>query len=107
MTTTHSTTTIVDALQAALPGRVDTDPALLDAFTTDRSGHRSPGAPLAVVNACTIEDVQAACRLASEFRVPVVSRGAGTGLAGGAIAGPGEIVLSLTCLLYTSPSPRD
>ncbi|MBM6622095.1 FAD-binding protein [Micrococcaceae bacterium RIT802] len=109
MTTTHSTTKIVDALQAALPGRVDTDPALLDAFTTDRSGHRSPGAPLAVVNACTIEDVQAACRLASEFRVPVVSRGAGTGLAGGAIAGPGEIVLSLTGMdriLEVSPANR-
>jgi glycolate oxidase len=33
-------------------------------------------------------------RIATETRTPVVVRGAGTGLAGGAIAGPGEIVLS-------------
>jgi glycolate oxidase len=33
-------------------------------------------------------------RIASETGTPVVTRGAGTGLAGGAIAGPGEIVLS-------------
>ncbi|WP_372698735.1 FAD-binding oxidoreductase [Arthrobacter sp. JSM 101049] len=109
MTTTHSTTTIIDALETALPGHVDTDPALLDSMTVDRSGHRSPGTPLAVVNAATIEDVQAACRLASEFQVPLVTRGAGTGLAGGAIASPGEIVLSLTGMnriLEVSPENR-
>ena len=108
MTSTHSTS-IVDALQAALPGRVDTEAALLETTTGDRSGHRSDGAPLAIVNATTIEDVQAVCRIASEHRVPVVTRGAGTGLAGGAIAGPGEVVLSLTGMdriLEISPENR-
>lgn len=37
-------------------------------------------------------------RWASEHRVPVVPRGAGTGLAGGAIGGSGEVVLSLARL---------
>lgn len=107
----HSTpsTAVIEALRSGLPGLVETDPALLETFTMDRSGHRSPGAPLAVVNAGTIEDVQTACRIASEFRVPVVTRGAGTGLAGGAIASPGEIVLSLIGMdriLEISPENR-
>lgn len=108
MTSTHSTS-IVDVLRAALPGRVETEAAGLDAMTGDRSGHRSDGAPLAIVHAGTIEDVQTVCRLASEHRVPVVTRGAGTGLAGGAIAGPGEVVLSLTGMdriLEISPENR-
>ncbi|WP_344884306.1 FAD-binding oxidoreductase [Zhihengliuella alba] len=87
---------VVDRLRAALPGRVETDPALLAPFTADRSGHRAAGVPLAVVHAASVEDVQAACRIASAAGVPIVTRGAGTGLSGGAIAGDGEIVLSLT-----------
>lgn len=86
---------VVESLQAALPGRVEADPNRLVQYTTDRSGHRSAGAPLVAVYPQSVADVQAVCRIASEARVPIVGRGAGTGLAGGAIAGPGEIVLSL------------
>ncbi len=85
---------VVEALQAALPGQVETDPLHLAPYTTDRSGHRSPGAPLAAVYPRSVADVQEVCRIASAAKVPIVSRGAGTGLAGGAIAGPSEIVLS-------------
>ncbi|WP_336713069.1 FAD-binding oxidoreductase [Arthrobacter sp. USHLN218] len=85
----------VEALHTALPGRVDSDPALLAPYTADRSGHRSSGTPLAAVRARSVEDVQAVCRIASAASIPVVTRGAGSGLAGGAIAGPGEIILSL------------
>ncbi|GAB3273042.1 FAD-linked oxidase C-terminal domain-containing protein [Sinomonas notoginsengisoli] len=87
--------TVVESLESALPGQVETDPELLRPFTTDRSGHRSAGAPLAAVYPRAVEDVQAVCRIASEAGVPIVTRGAGTGLAGGAIGGPGEIVLSV------------
>lgn len=95
MTSTVNLLHVVDHLRAALPGRVETDPSQLEAFTSDRSGHRSSGLPLAVVYAASIEDVQAVCRIASATGTAVVTRGAGTGLAGGAVAGPGEIVLSL------------
>lgn len=77
---------------------VDTSPAALDAARADRSGHRSPGLPLAVVRARTVEDVQATMRIASRTGAPVVVRGAGTGLAGAANAGPGEIVLSTAAM---------
>ncbi|SKB70727.1 glycolate oxidase [Arthrobacter sp. 31Cvi3.1E] len=89
------TLNVIDELHAALPGCVDIDPVRLQEFTVDRSGHRSGGAPCAVVYPRTIEDVQTVCRIASASGTPIVTRGAGTGLAGGAIAGPGEVALSL------------
>ncbi|WP_344757183.1 FAD-binding oxidoreductase [Leifsonella bigeumensis] len=70
------------------------EPSALESARTDKSGHVSATAPLAVVTARSVEDVQATLRIADEFRMPVVPRGAGTGLAGGAIAEAGEIVLS-------------
>jgi glycolate oxidase len=85
---------VVDDLLAALPGRVETDPERLLAYTADRSGHRSDGAPVAAVRPRTVEEVQSVCRIASATGTPVVTCGAGTGLAGGSVAGPGEIVLS-------------
>lgn len=85
---------IVDQLSRALPGIVSTDPEALDACRTDRSGHVAPGRPLALVEARSIEDVQTVCRIASATNTAVVTRGAGSGLAGGGIAGTGEIVLS-------------
>jgi glycolate oxidase len=84
----------LEALRAALGDAVTVEPDLLDATRADKSGHRSASAPLAVVTARSTEDVQATLRIASEHRVPVVTRGAGTGLAGGATAQAGEIVLS-------------
>lgn len=81
-------------LQAELGEIVRTDAAALTEARADRSGHVAPAPPLAVVEATTIEHVQATLRFASAHRIPVVPRGAGTGLAGAAIAGAGELVLS-------------
>ncbi len=77
---------------------VSFDPARLAPTQSDKSGHRSAGLPLALVTARTVSDVQAVMRIATDTRTPVVIRGAGTGLAGGAIAGPGEIVLSMLAM---------
>ena len=85
---------VVLLLRAAVGDSVVTDLEALDAMRSDKSGHRSDGAPLALVNARSVADVQAVMRVATETATPVVTRGAGTGLAGGAIATGGEIVLS-------------
>ncbi len=53
-------------------------------------------APTAVVLPRTTEQVAAIVRLARDAGVPVVARGAGTGLSGGAIAQHGGIIISLT-----------
>jgi glycolate oxidase len=82
-------------LREALGGRVDTSPEALHDARADKSGHAAPGVPLAVVHAESISDVQSTLRIASATGTPVVTRGAGTGLAGGANAGAGEIALSM------------
>ncbi|HEY5334984.1 MAG TPA: FAD-linked oxidase C-terminal domain-containing protein [Mycobacteriales bacterium] len=88
-------TASVASLVGALPsGVVLTDPDGLDAYRWDRA--LDPGAqrPLAVVRAECTEHVQEALRWASAHRVPVVPRGAGTGLSGGASGIAGGIVVS-------------
>lgn len=86
---------VLGRLVAALGERVDTDLAHLDAARADKSGHAADGLPLAIVRARDVGDVQETLRIAHATGTPVVTRGAGTGLAGGANAGDGEIVLSV------------
>jgi len=54
--------------------------------------------PLAVVLPADVGQVQAVMRLCHIYRVPVVARGAGTGLSGGALPLAGGVVLSLAKL---------
>ena len=68
----------------------------LDDVRSDKSGQRTPTMPLAIIEASTVAEVQTALRIAHEHRVPVVPRGAGTGLSGGAMASAGELVLRTT-----------
>jgi glycolate oxidase len=91
-------TDLLALLRAAVGDAVTTTPAALDAVRGDKSGQRTPTAPLAVVNARSVEQVQAVLRVAHEHRVAVVPRGAGTGLTGGAMAGAGELVLSTAAM---------
>ena len=71
-----------------------TDPDVLQGYRQDWAKAPDPGMPLAVVRARTTEDVQEVMRWASEHGVPVVPRGAGSGLSGGATAVESGIVLS-------------
>ena len=73
---------------------VITDPDITEGYRRDRADDPDAGRPLAVVRARSTEDVQAVMRWASAEGVPVVPRGAGTGLSGGATAVDGGIVLS-------------
>ncbi|WP_104139724.1 FAD-binding oxidoreductase [Cryobacterium sp. Y62] len=85
-------------LQTELGDIVGIDPIDLTASRTDKSGWVADGTPLAVVHATAVDQVQAVLRIATEFRVPVVTRGAGTGLSGGACGTDGSIVLSVAGL---------
>ena len=88
-------TDVAALLRDALGARVDTSEPALEAARADKSGHRAAGRPLAVVRAASVSDVQATMRIATATGTPVVTRGAGTGLAGGANTGAGEIALSV------------
>jgi glycolate oxidase len=86
---------VVDALLAELPGgAVVTDPDIVEGYRHDRAATVRPGLPVALVRATSTADVQAVMRVASAFGVPVVARGAGTGLSGGSSAVDGCITLS-------------
>ncbi|MBV0894214.1 FAD-binding oxidoreductase [Microbacterium sp. NC79] len=87
---------VVDRLRQVLPGRVDTTDAARADARADKSGHAASGMPLAVLYPESVADVQAIMRIATETHTPVVPRGAGTGLAGGANTGAGALSLSLT-----------
>ncbi len=83
-------------LTAALPaGIVLTEPDVVEKYRYDWSREQGAGTPAAVVRAENAEQVQAAVRWAAKHRVPVVPRGAGSGLSGGSSAVDGGIVLSL------------
>jgi glycolate oxidase len=83
------------SLIAGLPdGTVVTDPAITEGYRQDRAFHPSAGKPLAVVRPRSTEEVQTVLRWATANRVPVVPRGAGSGLSGGATALDNGIVLS-------------
>ncbi|MCA3918263.1 FAD-linked oxidase C-terminal domain-containing protein, partial [Burkholderia sp.] len=82
---TVSRDTLVAALHATAPGLdVLHEREALKPFECDGlAAYRT--VPLAVVLPDTVDQVRAVLRVAAEHRVPVVARGAGTGLSGGAM----------------------
>lgn len=82
-------------LRTHLGERLSTDPALLEAYGHDTSRRAPDGTAAALVLAESTADVSAALSWANARSVPVSVRGAGTGLAGGANAYPGGLIISL------------
>lgn len=74
-------------------GQLVTDPDLIESYRRDQAHLVAPGQPLAVLLANKSADVAIALRWASQNSVPVVPRGSGSGLAGGATAVDGCLVL--------------
>ncbi|MGR6029962.1 FAD-binding oxidoreductase [Rhodococcus erythropolis] len=82
-------------LQAQIPNTIVlTDPDVTESYRRDWARDPNAGRPLAVVRATSTEDVQSVMRWATTHRIPVVPRGAGSGLSGGATAVDGGIVLT-------------
>jgi glycolate oxidase len=88
----HRLITQLEALLA--PEALLREPAATDRFRRDRAEWAPAGQPLAVARPRTTEEVRAVVAACAEHRVPVVPRGAGTGLSGGANAVDGCIVLA-------------
>jgi glycolate oxidase len=93
-------TDLIEELRAALPyeGGVLTDPDLLRSYEHDEADLCAYGTPAVVVRPRTTGQVSAVLRAASRHRVPVIPQGARSGLAGGANAIDGAIVLSLIAM---------
>ncbi|MGW0043193.1 FAD-binding oxidoreductase [Rhodococcus sp. NPDC003348] len=99
----------LDALARELrSSRLITDPDVADAYRRDEAHLAEPGTPLAVLLADCTEDVVSAMKWATAHRVPVVPRGAGSGLSGGATAVDGCLVVSTAPMrAITELNPAD
>ncbi len=87
-----------DAVLAACAGVLDevdivTDRDILPTYSRDRSMGSAVGEPFAAVFPRSTEQVAAVMRAAHEHRVPVVPRGAGSGLTGGSNAIDGSLIV--------------
>jgi glycolate oxidase len=88
-------TKIIRALQAILPDNAvlheqeDMHPYECDGLSAYRA------LPMVVALPTTVEQVQAIIKLCYEMNVPVVARGAGTGLSGGALPHAEGVLLGL------------
>ena len=85
------------ALAAALPGSdLIVDPDVLDSLSHDDAEWAPAGRPVGAIRARSAEEVGAIVAACAELGIPVVARGAGTGLSGGANAVDGGLLLDLT-----------
>ncbi|MBS1836134.1 MAG: FAD-binding protein [Actinobacteria bacterium] len=86
---------VIAALHAVLgPAGVIDDADVATPYRYDRASAVEPGRPLVVVRPASTAEVQVAVRIAAAHHVPIVTRGAGTGLSGGSSALDGAITLS-------------
>ena len=89
--------TLVEALGRGLPGdRLVVDPDVLAAISHDEAEWAPAGKAVAGVRARTEAEVQHVVRTCAELGAPIVPRGAGTGLSGGANAVDGCVILDLS-----------
>lgn len=87
---------LIDVLARHLPQDcLQADADVIEAYSSDRAVFEAHGTAALLVMPRTTSEVVAAVRAANEAGVPIVPRGAGTGLTGAANASDGCIVLSL------------
>ena len=88
---------LLEALRKIVgPTQVWVDPEKLEAYSHDETDAKTYGhMPDAVVFPKIVEEVSAIVKLANRYRFPLIPRGAGSGLSGGAIPHQGGVVVSL------------
>jgi glycolate oxidase len=87
----------LDDLRARLPDlRLLTDETDRESYRHDETAHFEPGLPLAVALPARTDEVAGIMRWATQHRVAVVPRGAGSGLSGGSAGVEGALTVALT-----------
>ncbi|MGY1693037.1 FAD-binding oxidoreductase [Geodermatophilus sp. SYSU D01105] len=107
--TTVTTAWVAELADALGNDSVLTDPDVTASYARDQAMLAEAGTPAAVVFPRTTAEVAAVMRVASRHGVPVVPRGAGSGLAGASNAVDGAITLVMTrmdAVLEVSPADR-
>ncbi len=85
-------------LQKDFGERVLVGPDLVEGFRRDRAMWADAGSPMAVVRPSSTAEVQRLAQWATRHRVALVPRGAGTGVAGGANATDGCLLVSFEAM---------
>lgn len=101
---------LIERLRERIPAdRIQLDPAVTASHAHDEAEWAPYGTPLALVRPHTAEEVLEVVRACIDHQVPLVPRGAGTGLSGGANAVDGCVVLStaaMTAITEIDPVER-
>lgn len=84
--------------QEAPSGTITTDDDVVAAYSRDQCRAAPAGVALALARPRSTDDVSLIVRAAAAHSIPVVARGLGTGLAGGANAIDGSVILSLEAM---------
>jgi glycolate oxidase len=99
MATGTVTDAFVDAVRARLPAlRLLTDEADRETYRRDETAYLPTGLPGAVALPTETAEVAALVRICGEFDVPIVPRGAGSGLSGGAAGIDGALTIAFTAM---------
>jgi glycolate oxidase len=90
-------TAFLDAVRESLPDvRLLTEEVDRETYRRDETAYLEPPLPIAVALPTETAQVAGLVRLAAAHRVPVVPRGAGTGLSGGAVGVEGGLTIAFT-----------
>ncbi len=93
------TEALIGAIRTQLPElRLLTDPTDRESYRSDETAYLVTGLPCGVALPTETRQVAELVRLAGEFRVPIVPRGAGTGLSGGAAGIEGGLTIAFTAM---------
>ena len=84
---------VVEQLKQAVPGRVYTGEDIKADYAHDEMPIYGTHMPDVVVEPLTTEEAAAVCKICYEHDIPIVPRGAGTGLCGGCVPHCGGVVI--------------
>lgn len=86
---------LIEKFKKIVPGKVYTGEEINKDFFHDEMPIYGEGKPEVVIDATTTEDISAIVKLCYENSIPVIPRGAGTGLTGASVALKGGVMLNM------------
>jgi len=96
-TSAEARSAFLAAVRAALPDlKLLDDPADRESYRNDETSYLKAGPPLAVALPTSTAEVSTLVRLCGQHGIPIVPRGAGSGLSGGAAGIEGGLTIALT-----------
>lgn len=87
---------IIEAFKQIVPGKVYVKDEINEDYFHDEMPIYGKGAPEVLIEGTTTEDIAAIVKICYENSIPVIPRGAGTGLTGAAVALHGGVMIDMS-----------